>query len=224
MAAVEITEPDDLETEGPSRSRVLATIGAVLVVLAIGGVAVWGWLVRPPYGPDAMAPKAVVEVVTAQTERAALNRLGGPAAEAVFLDAVPGRQMLVGQVTWTVPKGASDDGRLAILVVHKPTNSVAPTVFGVGPEPDQVTSGWDNTLNEAKQDYDWLSAVNMGQAEGRLHAPGDALLTRPDTPGPITFVAQLRPDVMQMTEDDFLVALVFIGPRGQLYWAERLLG
>ncbi|GAA1736657.1 hypothetical protein [Luedemannella helvata] len=224
MTAAEITVPDDLETEGAPRWRVLTTIAAVLVALALVGVALWWWLVRPPYGPDAMAPRAVVEVVTAETERAALNRLGGPAAEAVFLDAEPGRQLLVGQVSWTVPKGASHDGRLAILVIHKPTNAVAPTLFGVGPKPEEVTSGWDGELDEVAQEYDWLSAVATGQAESTLHAPGDALLTHPDTPGPITFVAQLRPDVTQLSADDFLVALVFVGPRGQLYWAERLLG
>jgi hypothetical protein len=220
-----ITDADDIETEGLSRRQIVTRLVATLVVLALGAGLLWWWLVRPPYGADAMAAKATVEVVTAETERAALTRLGGGAdIDQLYLDAEPGRQLVVGQVTWTVPGGAPDQGKLALLLIHKPTNSVVPTMFGTGPKADQVASGWDAALAAAGKEYDWLSAVGTGQAESELTAPGDAILTRPDTPGPITFVAQLRPDVTQVNQDDLLVALVFVGPRGQVYWAQRLAG
>jgi hypothetical protein len=216
---------DDLETEGPSRRRVVTVMVTVVVAVAVAAGTWWWVTIRPPYGADAMAPRATVEVVTGETERAALTRLsGGADLTNLFLAVEPGRQLLVGQVTWRVPDGAAADGQLALIVIHKPTNSVVPTLFGVGPRPDQVISGWDGALAKAGRTYPWLSAIGTGQAESALTSPGDALLTRPDTPAPITFVALLRPDVTQLNPDDFLVALVYIGPRRQLYWAERLLG
>ncbi|GAA1809401.1 hypothetical protein GCM10009682_33860 [Luedemannella flava] len=221
MSAAGIATDDDLETEGPPRWRVVTTLVAVVVALALVAGALWWWLVRPPYGPQAMAARATVEVVTAETELAALRRLGGAEAEKVFLAVEPGRQLIVGQVTWTVPDGASDDGQLAVLVIHKPTNAVAPTLFGAGA---RVGQGWDGRLDAVGHEYDWLSAVRGGQAETALTAPGDAILAPADAPGPVTFVAQFRPEITQLTADDVLVALVLIGPRGQLYWAERLLG
>lgn len=225
MSRSTITDADDIETEGLSRQQIVTRLIATLVVLALGGGALWWWMVRPPYGADDMKAKVTVEVVTAETERAALTKLGGGAdVDQLYLDAEPGRQLVVGQVTWTVPSGAPDKGRLALLVIHKPTNSVVPTMFATGPKVDQVTSGWDAALAKAGKEYHWLSAVGTGQAESELTAPGDAILTRPDTPGPITFVAQLRPDVTQVNQDDLLVALVLLGSRGQAYWAQRLAG
>jgi hypothetical protein len=45
-----------------------------------------------------------------------------------------------------------------------------------------------------------------------------------DTAGPITFQGAFHGDAGNISADDLLVALVFVGPDGQVYWADRLSG
>ena len=209
-----------------------AEIGLVALTLVVAGSAVAGWRWwhnRAPYGPEALAATASVQLVDSKAAQAALgNGVNAPLAE-------EGDQLVLGRVSWRPPAKAWDAASFWIVVLDKRTN-LKPTVFGVtSPRQDDVGAGSGGTLQRAADRYPWLHGAGGRHVNGSWSDAGSAIYVSAADATPLTFVAvfpyvekPLPPEQAVVTAPiatpDLLVALVSVGPDEQVYWAQRLVG
>jgi hypothetical protein len=213
--------------------RTLFSAAGLAVVSAAGyGIDVWEHN-RPPFEIADIQPVAVVEPLEVSAEnRIHYLQQGGPE-----LVGGEGHMMLRGKVSWKVPAGASpdwhEDGWFEIIVLDKRSNLKPPTITAISASGLDVASGGDGVLNRVAERYSWLrGAGDIKLDDNNWRSGGDALSTSPAA-GSVTFLAQFPqvPDEERqflasapIAQSDILVALVFIGPDRQVYWAARLYG
>ncbi|MEV0426174.1 hypothetical protein [Micromonospora sp. NPDC050495] len=209
-------------------TRSVAVISAaVLTVVAVGA---WRWWHNhPPYGPEALALTSSLSLVTYAEAQAAL----GEEAHAPFAS---GRdQLVLGRVSWQAPPEPLDGGYFAVFLIDKRTDR-KPEVFGVpAPQERAVGVGSAGVENRIVERYSWLHGagdVRVGENEWRSN--GNRLYVSDEKASPLTFVA-LFPYVAEPDPElpvvsapvalaDLLLALAYLGPDGQVYWAQRLQG
>ncbi len=205
----------------------MATVLAV--ILAIVSVAAWRWWHNhPPYGPEALAVKSSLGFVSNQQAQAALGEHGS----APFAS---GRdQLVLGRVSWQTPPKPLDGGYFAVFLIDKRTNH-KPEVFGVAAPQEAVGIGSAGIENRIAERYSWLRGAGdatFGDDEWRSN--GSRLSVADEKASPLTFVALFpyveEPDpefpmaTAPVATSDLLLALVYMGPDGQVYWAQRLQG
>ncbi|MCZ7437698.1 hypothetical protein O7598_14925 [Micromonospora sp. WMMC241] len=198
----------------------------VVIVAAIGGWHLWHQ--RPPYGPEALHLRSSLEFVTYDEAQAAL----GSAYQAPV--ASGGDQLVLGRVSWQTPPAPLDGGYFALFLIDKRTD-LKPPVFAVSAPQESVGMGSAGVENRIPDRYPWLRGagdVRVGEHDwrngGSRLAIGDARAS------PVTFVA-LFPRLGRQRQEfpiatapvtlpDLLLALVYLGPDDQIYWAQRLQG
>jgi hypothetical protein len=190
---------------------------AVVAVLAGSWAGIRWWHDRPPYGPEEVAAHAVVRVVDDDTAWPVLAGWGARRESFNVPHLDPGWQLIAGQVSYAVPKGARDAGEYWILVEDMGSHYRADTIWGTGPDPGKVAQGWDGALNAGIGGYPWLSDYRSVLNSGGVNMSTDA-------PGPVEFVALIPPSVAPVATTDLTVSLVFQGRNRHVYWAQRLLG
>ncbi|MEV6601724.1 hypothetical protein AB0M36_33450 [Actinoplanes sp. NPDC051346] len=100
--------------------------------------------------------------------------------------------------------------------------------------PDAVSSGSDGALDIAQERYPWLRGIGPREINGSFWTAGDALTVSSVDASPVTFVFVLHPErdgtppghavaTAPAAVSDLLIALINVGPDGQVYWAQRLL-
>lgn len=187
----------------------------VIVLAALGGVFGYRWIHnRPPYGPSAIHAVATIQLTDGSHVLADVTRLGATGIQPWY--GTDGDQLFVGQVNYRIPSNAQGAGRYAIVVIDKAGNQVSPLIWGAGANSGQVIQGWESTLSDAAKRWDWLAPMGARPNPTVVFAPTD-------TVGPITFQGAFHQDAGTITQSDLMVALVFMGTEGQIYWAERLI-
>ncbi|MGC5052404.1 hypothetical protein ACLQ2S_13215 [Micromonospora sp. DT48] len=205
-------------------------MAAVLaLILIVVSVAAWRWWHNhPPYGPETLAIKSSLTFVGNEQAQAALGELGSaPLAS--------GRdQLLLGRVSWqTLPKPL-DGGYFALFLIDKRTNH-KPEVFGVAAPQEAVGIGSAGIENRIAERYSWLrGAGDATFGDDEYRSNGNRLHVADGKASPLTFVAlfpyvdEPDPELPMATApvamSDLLLALVYLGPDGQVYWAQRLQG
>jgi hypothetical protein len=193
----------------------LIAVPLVLVIVAGAAFGYRAWHDHAPYQPAALGAHATIEVVAPAQLEGEMAKLGGQGLTPWY--GQPGDQLFVGQVSYRVPAAAKGAGQYDILVIDKANQQVAPVISGVAATPGATRSGWQSTLDKAASTYDWLAAAAGAR-------PGAMIFMPADTAGPVTFQGGFASTVGDVTAADLLVALVFVGPDGQIYWAQRLAG
>ncbi|MEV0005371.1 hypothetical protein AB0H28_24215 [Micromonospora sp. NPDC050980] len=206
-----------------------AASAAVALVVAVAVVGGWRWWhQRPPYGPEALQLRSSLEFVTYDEAQAAL----GSAYQAPV--ASGGDQLVLGRVSWQTPSAPLDGGYFALFLVDKRTD-LKPPVFAVSAPQESVGMGSAGVENRIADRYPWLrGAGDVRISEHEWQSVGSRLAIGDVAATPVTFVA-LFPHLDRqqrefpiatapVTLPDLLLALVYLGPDGQVYWAQRLQG
>ncbi|MEE6306388.1 hypothetical protein V1634_06015 [Plantactinospora veratri] len=169
-----------------------------------------------------------LELVGNETASAALGQVTAPHAD-------EGDQLVLGRVTWRPPVEPQDGAVFWIVVLDKRTH-LKPTVFGVAsPRQADVGVGSHGYLRKAADRYPWLQGIVGREVDGGWRDAGSSISVAAPDASPVTFVG-IFPDAKRLKQSepliatapvavsDLLVALVNMGPDGQLYWAQRLWG
>ncbi|MEU4428599.1 hypothetical protein AB0F81_48945 [Actinoplanes sp. NPDC024001] len=188
---------------------------AVAVLLAAAGVVagVRWWHYRAPYGPEALNATATL-------------RLDTPAAGT-------GEQTLHGQVAWDRPP-APHRGAFWIVVLDKRSQLKPGFLTASSARPGAVSTGSDDSLDEAQERYPWLRGAGTREIDGTFWSTGSAVHVASVQASPVTFESTLPPAspaappghqvaTAPAAVADLMVALISVGPSGQVYWAQRLL-
>ncbi|WP_433223298.1 hypothetical protein ACQP00_25760 [Dactylosporangium sp. CS-047395] len=109
----------------------------------------------------------------------------------------------------TPPGGVRGGGSLRIVVLDQRRHRMPGFVAVHAARPDRVAAGTDGALDRAERRYPWLRGVTTGSAVSVWAVDAS----------PVTIQAVLR----DVAVEDLLVALIGVGPGGQVFWAERLL-
>jgi hypothetical protein len=199
-----------------------------MLLVAAGGVAGrrW-WHDRPPYAPDALSATATLRIVDQATADAAMRPVSAETAG-------DGDQIFLGRVTWTRPPHAEKGGSFRIVLLDKRSHLMPGFIAATSPRPDDVGTGSDGSLDIAQQRYRWLRGAGTREINGSFWSSGSAIVVSSVDASPVTFQTVLHPErpgtpPEQMVAsapaavEDLLVALISVGPDGQVYWAHRLL-
>ncbi|WP_405089359.1 hypothetical protein OG767_16465 [Micromonospora sp. NBC_01392] len=197
--------------------------------MAVVAVAGWRWWhQRPPYGPEALHLRSSLEFVSYEQAQAAL----GSAYQAPV--ASGGDQLVLGRVSWQTPPASLNGGYFALFLVDKRTD-LKPSVFAVAAPQESVSLGSAGVENRIVDHYPWLrGAGDIRVGEHEWQSVGSRLAIGDSGASPVTFVA-LFPHLeghrrefpiatAPVTLPDLLLALVYLGPDDQVFWAQRLQG
>ncbi|WIM93234.1 hypothetical protein ACTOB_005207 [Actinoplanes oblitus] len=210
------------------RRRVSLVLSVALLLAGAGGVASWRWWHhRAPYGPEALDAQATLQLVDQATADAALRPSNAEQADA-------GDQIFLGRVTWSRPSDPQKGGSLRIIVLDKRSHLPPGFIAATSALPDAVSTGSDGALDLAEQRYAWLRGAGTREVNEQSWSSGSAIYVDSVDASPVTFQFVLRsarpgtpPEQMVATGpaevEDLLVALISVGPDGQVYWAQRLL-
>jgi len=196
-------------------------LGVVVVLAGAGGVAAgrW-WHGRPPYGPGALRARATLQLVDQATANAALR----PVTAAM---AGPGDQIFLGRVSWVEPPRPRKNNSLWIVVLDKRNHAMPGFIAAKSSRPDDVSTGSDPSLDRAEKRYPWLQGIGAREVNGSYWTSGSAISVSAMSASPVTFQFVLHPDDRETPGPaavaDLLIALISVGPDGQVYWADRLL-
>ncbi|MFI7604851.1 hypothetical protein ACIBTV_06990 [Micromonospora sp. NPDC049366] len=207
--------------------RITLVVAVVLALVAVGG---WRWWHNhPPYGPEALAVTSSLTFVSPQEARAVLG------------DNVPapvpneGDQLVLGRVSWEAPPEPFDGGYFAIFLIDKRTNIKVGNFAVSSPRPEAISAGSAGVENRIAERYPWLKGAGDIKDGDTWWSHGSRLAVSDAEASPLTFVAQIpyvkrpglaaaRTATAPIALSDLLLALAYLGPDGQVYWAQRLQG
>ena len=147
-----------------------------------------------------------------------------------------GDQLVLGRVSWRTPPQPQKGGSFLVTVLDKRTHLKAGILTVTSPRPHDVGLGSQGDLQRAADRYPVASGDRRPRG-GRHVAGAGRIGVRVyggrDTPHvrrhlPAAHADPPRPwqgvPTAAVALSDLLVVLVNVGPDGQIYWAERLLG
>ncbi|GAB4059024.1 hypothetical protein [Catellatospora paridis] len=215
-----------------SRGRKIfaVVLAAVLVATGFGGYR-W-WHERPPYGPEALEFAATAEQLPSG---------GRPGSEyhGVKYHSGEGSAAVGGRITWRPPTGRgadwSEDGWFMIFVVDRRVDLMPSWVWGVSTSGHEVVSGGDGVQNRIAKKYPWLRGAGDIQIDDDTWRDGGMALATTPAAGGFDFVAMFSPipdgdperrflAAAPIALSDIMIAVAFVGPDRQVYWAERVYG
>lgn len=181
-----------------------------------------------PYGPDVLNAQATLQVVDQATTDAALKPVNTEIAR-------EGDQILLGRVSWSPPPPNPRKGISFRIDLVDERSHLMPGSFAVTSDrPRDVSTGLDGTRDIAQKLYPWLEGVCTRETSGSYWTSGSAIFVESVNASPVTFQTVFHPARPETSPehrvaatpialDDLLVALISVGPDGQVYWAYRLL-
>ena len=212
----------------PVKRRAGLIISVAMLLIGAGSVfGVRWWNNRAPYAPEALGATATLRMVDQSTADSALQPV-------IVEPAEKGDQILLGQVSWRRPPRQPKGGSFGIVVLDKRTH-LMPGHFAVtSNRPDDVSTGSDSSQDIAEKRYPWLQGAGAREINGSFWSAGNAITVSSIDASPVTFAIVLHPrrpgtPPEQMVASapvavtDLMVALINVGPDGQVYWGQRLL-
>lgn len=200
------------------------------VILAVVAVVGWRWWHNhPPYGPEALGIKSSLTFVSHEEAQAALG-------ENVPAPVVNGRdQLVLGRVSWQTPPRPLDGGYFAIFLIDKRTNVKAGSFSVSSPRQEAISAGGAGVENKIAERHPWLQGAGDVKVGDTWWSYGSRLAVSDGDASPLTFVAPLPylegaqreaagVATAPVALSDLLLALVYLGSDGQVYWAQRLQG
>jgi hypothetical protein len=147
-------------------------------------------------------------------------------------------QVVRGDLTWTPPAGFVqnwDRGTFWLIVIDKRTRLKPPQVQAKSATGTRIAHGSLYQLNLLADKWPWLAGAGDVKTGDNTVLSVATTASIPPAAAQVTFIAafpRLEPDDPEIRFiasapvelSDLLVALVFIGPDDQLYWAARLYG
>jgi hypothetical protein len=211
------------------KRRVSPIVIVALLLVGAGTVAGWRWWHnRPPFGPEALNARATLRLVDQATADAALEPVNAEFAND------DDDQIFLGRVTWDQPPTPPKDTSLRIVLLDTRRHLLPGFIAVTSANPEHVGTGLDGSLDIAQNRYPWLKGAGTQESNGSFMSSGSAVFVSSIDASPVTFQTVLHaarpgipPEHMVATApaavQDLLVALICVGPEGQVYWAQRLL-
>ena len=199
-----------------------------LVLAGAAGVAgLRWWHNRAPYGPEVLNAQATLRLVDQATADAALAPVDADKAG-------EGDQIVLGRVSWSPPRHPRRGDSLRIVLLDKRSHLLPGFIAATSARPQEVSTGMDSALDVAQKRNPWLRGAGTQQIGGSYWAAGSAIFVESVDASPVTFQTvfrAVRPETppthrvvtAPVAVEDLLVALIGVGPEGQVYWAHRLL-
>ncbi|WP_328475020.1 hypothetical protein OHA21_17065 [Actinoplanes sp. NBC_00393] len=144
-------------------------------------------------------------------------------------------QLVLGRVSWQAPPEPLDGGYFAIFLIDK-RSDVKPGYFSAtSPRQDAVSPGSAGVENKIVERYPWLQGAGDIKVENGWLSAGSRLAVFDEKASPLTFVAPFpfleKPPrgavhvaTAPVAMTDLMLAMVYMGADGQVYWAQRLQG
>ena len=144
-----------------------------------------------------------------------------------------GDQIFLGRVSWAQPPRPQKNNSFRIVVLDKRSHLMPGFIAATSARPDDVSTGLDGSLDIAEKRYPWLQGVGARKVNGSYSTSGSAVFVSTVNASAVTFQFVLHParpetspenaaPTAPATVADLLIALISVGPDGQVYWAERL--
>ncbi|MEU8003108.1 hypothetical protein AB0B66_18275 [Catellatospora sp. NPDC049111] len=203
---------------------------AVIAAAGYGGYR-W-WHERPPYGPEVPAFAATAEQLPSGDGQELRHH-----GHTVFVR--KDEMAISGSITWRPPAGRGsdwdEDGWFMIFVVDKRVDLMPPRVWGTSPSGLEVVSGGDGVQNRIAEKYPWLRGAGDIKTDENTWRDGGMTLATTPAAGEVDFIAMFPPipvgdparrfvAAAPVTLSDIMIAVAFVGPDRQVYWAERVYG
>uniref|UniRef100_UPI0019084FCC hypothetical protein n=1 Tax=Micromonospora coerulea TaxID=47856 RepID=UPI0019084FCC len=178
---------------------------------------------------EALAIKSSLTFVSQEEAQAALG-------ESVPAPVSNGRdQLVLGRVSWRTPPKPLDGGYFAIFLIEKRTNRKAGSFSASSPRQEAIGAGSAGVENKIPERYPWLKGAGDVKEGNTWWSYGSRLAVSDGDASPLTFVAPFpylegpqraaaRAATAPVAMSDLLLALVYMGSDGQVYWAQRLQG
>jgi hypothetical protein len=204
-----------LSPHGSDRTRLAYTLScfALVVVTSASASGYAIWASRPPFAVAAVNPTARIILTDLDHFGADAETLG-----VTDLNAMPNSeesQLFIGRVDFAVPANARVSGSYEVVVIDTLDNRQTRLS---GPE----ESSWNGFMGvDVPIRYPWLSALADIPTPGGYTHPGESVGGQPGQSGPIAFVGHVR-RVRGQPLSAPMVALIFVGPDQQIYWATRV--
>jgi hypothetical protein len=207
--------------------RTGAVVAVILAMVAYGG---WRWWHNhPPYGPEALAITSSLTFVSHEEAQAAL---GGNVPAPVFNER---DQLVLGRVSWHTPPKPLHGGYFAIFLIDKRTNLKVGNFGASSPRQEAISAGSAGAENGIAERYPWLQGAGDVHVGHTWRSQGSRLAVFDGNASPLTLVAPFpylkgaqleaaRTPTAPVAMSDLLLALVYMGSDGQVYWAQRLQG
>jgi hypothetical protein len=187
----------------PSHTGILTAAVALLTLLVAAGTGTHTYLHnRPPFSAAAAHLRASVRLTDASHFTVDQQALGIHGLELELRG--KGGIAFVGAVTFGRPPGS---GIYSVVVVDRNSNRICPVLY------DANGSYWDSFLDAVPDRYPWLDAMRQPQAS--------TVLAQGSGTAPIAFTGSFTDPALTGT-GDLLVAVVYSGSDGQIYWASRV--
>jgi len=211
----------------PRRTKtpvVLAAVVLAFAALVVPWIGHWAHA-RAPFQPSEMNLSLTLAVVPVSEVQNAIEGYGisGDQLRAVQPKSAT-QEAVVGQLSFSIPKRMPDESQMALFVIDERTHALTQQAWGFTEGANKPGSGFDAKFAGFATRYPWLKATAFSYKDGSYAQPGTAITIGPGVQGPLTFYAVLDPIAIQVSDvtKDVLVALGFVGPEGQIYWAQRL--
>lgn len=227
-----IADPPRNQPRPPRRQQVgRAWIAVVAVVLCGMAIVVQRLLTDQdgaPYPASAIHATVHLQLVDATHVQAVVDALAGPERLSVPVATSGGPwagQVIIGQLRLRTPDNAPALGQYALFVIDNDEHQPVPDMWAVGPAGSNVGQGWDGAYDQLAASYAWLRPLaEIHDDDGTFSDPGSAVSFPPDTASPVTFAAMLPRNSLPITDPgrQLTLALAFLSPDGQVYWAQQL--
>ncbi len=204
--------PWSMRPEGGRLHRPEVQLLAVTTVLAVATAGYFGtrwWHDRPPYQPSAVHAAVTVRFTDQEHADQDLSAYDAVGLQTVIGDA--GDQMLIGRLTLRRPAAATAKDTYYVVLIDRGRGRDVKGIFTVD------GNGWDGRLDVLPDRYPWLFALRPeDRGDGFEISPSAVIVAADQTSA--TFAAVI-PDRSGITANDLLMAIILMGPDGQIYWA-----
>lgn len=208
---------DDGSVTPPSAARPRLVVW--VAVAALVGSAAWvgrAWQQTvPPYGPAAVHPTASITLTTDADFATDASALGVTGMSSMVT--MPHQRQFVGRLDFAVPAAAHGAGRYAVVVIDSLEDHSVPWLGD-----KDGNAGFDGFLIAVPQRYPWLSGMAPLQLGNGYEVDTNAIWSDSDATEALEFQGLLSPDSAVETPAGLTVALIFIGPDQQVYWATKV--
>ncbi len=204
------------DSAGIERPAAQLTVVATVLVVATGGWLAAAWVHdHPPYSAAVVHPAAVIKLTDTDHVIADARAYGGAGLTPVVVGG-EGDRLLVGRVDFAVPTGAAGSGRYDFILIDTRTNQPVQAFSG------RDGGGWGGSLGvELPRRYPWLSAVAPHRTASNEWTDTAQAVQVDPAAGYAAFTAAV-PDGTGVTVADLMLAMVFVGTDGQIYWAAQV--
>ncbi len=208
----------------PLRHKLTAAFLLLLAGAALAYIPLVNWSQNhAPFSPSAMKLQLSLSVVPVSGLQSSISKLGvTPEDLRAMQPMAAGQQAVIGRLDFTIPMAAAPGSQLALFIIDEREHRLVQWAWAwdAGAQP---TSGFDGRFAGFASRYKWLVPTASELSRGDTKQ-GTAISIPFGARAPLVFYAVLDPDAIQVSDvtRDLSVSLGSVGPKGQIYWAQRL--